>query len=209
MSSDLFLGCHHEEPVVVASDSGQVVVVTRRGPGKKVNQDGAMVLHQNGVLVLAVADGMGGHADGEQASRLALASLSSTVSRTISDGGELHTGVLDGFEAGHDAVESLGTGAGTTLAVVTVDHGTARPIHAGDSVVLLCGQRGKVKAQTVDHSPTGYAVQAGLMDEFEALDHPERHVILSALGHAGLRIDVGAEHNIAARATRWSSPATA
>lgn len=201
MSGGLYLGCHHEDPVVLELGTGQVVVSSRRGPGKKVNQDGALVFERDGVLVLAVADGMGGHADGEQASRLALASLSTSITLALEDGDELRTGVLDGFEAGHDAVESLATGAGTTLAVATIDHGTARPIHAGDSTVLLCGQRGSLKAQTVDHSPTGYAVQAGLMDEREALEHPERHVVLSALGHAGLRIDVGPEQPIAARDT--------
>jgi serine/threonine protein phosphatase PrpC len=200
-AGELFLGAHHEDPVVVDGAVGQVVVVSRRGPGKTVNQDGALVLEHDGVLVLAVADGMGGHADGEQASRLALASLSTAVTQAIAEGDELRTGVLDGFEAAHDAVEALGTGAGTTLAVATIDHGTVRPIHAGDSTVLLCGQRASLKVQTVDHSPTGYALQAGLMDELTALDHPERHVLLSALGHSGLRIDVGPEQEIAARDT--------
>ncbi len=201
MSGNLFLACHHEAPVAVDLPIGQVVVVSRRGPAKKVNQDGALVLQLNGVLVLAVADGMGGHADGEQASRLALASLSSSIAQALEAGDELRTGILDGFEAAHDAVESIGTGAGTTLAVASIDHGTARAIHAGDSSVLLTGQRGSLKFQTVDHSPTGYAVQAGMMEEREALEHAERHVVLSALGHAGLRIDVGSEHDIAARDT--------
>jgi PPM family protein phosphatase len=201
MSGDLFLGCHHEDPISVDLPNGQVVVVSRRGPGKKVNQDGALVFERDGVLVLAVADGMGGHADGEQASRVALASLPTSIALAMESGNELRTGVLDGFESAHDAIESIGTGAGTTLAVATIDRGTARAIHAGDSMVLLSGQRGSLKFQTVDHSPTGYAVQAGMMDEREALEHSERHVVLSALGHAGLRIDVGSEHDIAARDT--------
>ena len=197
----LYLGCHHQTPQTLDTPAGPVVVVSRRRPGKDVNQDGALVFQHGKTLVLAVADGMGGHADGEQASRLALASLSSAVVRALNEGQELRSGVLDGFDAGHDAVENLGNGAGTTLAVATIDHGLMRAIHAGDSAVFLLGQRGSLKERTVDHSPTGFALQAGSMDERQALGHAERHVVLSALGHEGLRIDVGPERPMATRDT--------
>ncbi|NIP97977.1 MAG: serine/threonine protein phosphatase, partial [Akkermansiaceae bacterium] len=60
------------------------------------------------------------------------------------------------------------------------------------SVILVVGQRGKLKLQTVSHSPVGLAVEAGLLDEDEALHHHERHLILNAVGFAEMRIELGA-----------------
>ena len=78
---------------------------------------------------------------------------------------------------------------------------TARPYHVGDSVILVIGQRGKLKLQTVAHSPVGFAVEAGLLDEEEALHHHERHLILNAIGSAEMRIELGAPISLARRDT--------
>jgi serine/threonine protein phosphatase PrpC len=63
------------------------------------------------------------------------------------------------------------------------------------------GQRGRIKFQTIAHSPTGFAVEAGFLDELEAMLHEERHVVSNFLGNNDMRIEVGPPSQLAARDT--------
>ena len=57
-----------------------------------------------------------------------------------------------------------------------LDHGEAKPYHVGDSQILLVGNRGRVKMLTTSHSPVGYAVEAGMLEEHDAIDHDHGQV---------------------------------
>ena len=92
-------------------------------------------------------------------------------------------------------------GAGTTLAVVELDGRTVRPYHVGDSMILVVGGRGKIKLQTVPHSPVGYGVEAGLLDEREAMHHESRHVVSNVIGSSEMHIAVGPPIKLAPRDT--------
>ena len=94
-----------------------------------------------------------------------------------------------------------GWGAGTTLAVAEIQGKWIRTYHVGDSGVVVVGQRGSVRTRTVDHSPTGYALEAGLMDEHEAIHHEERHILSNAVGAKDMRIDVGSSVQMGSRDT--------
>jgi serine/threonine protein phosphatase PrpC len=76
-----------------------------------------------------------------------------------------------------------------------------RSYHVGDSLIMLVGQRGKLKFQSVSHSPVGYAVEAGLMDETEAIHHEERNVVSNIIGTPDMRIDVGPAIKLAPKDT--------
>jgi len=151
--------------------------------------------------VVAVADGFGGQPAGDQASRLALQSLCASIARSAGDGDDLRAGMLNGFEEANAAVMGLGVGAATTLTAVEIADHTARVYHVGDSVALVFGQRGKIKYQTIPHSPVGYAVEAGWLGEEEAMHHDERHVVSNVVGSGEMRIDVGPTLQLAARDT--------
>lgn len=86
----------------------------------------------------------------------------------------------------------LSNGSATTMTVVTIEGQIARSYQIGDSEALVVGQRGRVKLQTTAHSPTGFAVEAGFLDQRDALHHEERHLVSNFLGTADMRIDVGA-----------------
>jgi serine/threonine protein phosphatase PrpC len=77
------------------------------------------------------------------------------------------------------------------LTVVTIEGSVARTYQIGDSEAIIVGQRGKVKAQTLAHSPTGFAVEAGFLDQRAALHHEERHLVSNFLGSSDMRIDMG------------------
>jgi len=141
--------------------------------------------------VLAVADGFGGQPGGDQAAQLALTALDQAVETALVAEAELREGILNGFEQANEAVQGLGVGAATTLAVVEIDNGWVRPYHVGDSQILVVGQRGRLKLQTVAHSPVGYAVEAGWLEPGAALHHQERHLVSNMVGSADMRIEIG------------------
>jgi PPM family protein phosphatase len=187
---------------------GLAAVFTTRSPKKETpNEDVAGLLPVNGLAgVLAVADGLGGHAGGERASRLALETLQQTLQAGVSladeaSGDWLRGAILDGIDAANHRVRELGTGAATTLALVEIQDRIIRPYHVGDSAILLTGQRGKLKLQTISHSPIGYAVEAGLINEEDAIHHEERHVISNVIGSDQMRIEIGAPIEMALRDT--------
>lgn len=193
MSPALFLNEDMIEPAVIPLPKGEVVVFTSRNPGREnPNQDSAAVLpFTASASVLAVADGMGGLRSGHHASEMAIRALE----RRVAHGGEeepaLRSAVLDGIEDACREVMALGVGAGTTIATVEIQNGSVRPYHVGDSMILVTGQRGRIKIQTVAHSPVGFAVEAGVMDEEEAMHHEERHLVFNTVGSPDMRIEVG------------------
>jgi PPM family protein phosphatase len=178
-------------------------IVSQRSPGKTTdNEDAVAVIpwgERSGVLI--IADGMGGGAMGEVASRLTVRNLIEAIEATDREQTQLRTAILNGIEAANREVRELGRGAATTLAVVEVAGTTIRHYHVGDSAILACGQRGKIKVQTVAHSPVGYGVEAGLLDIRDALHHEDRHVVSNVLGMPDMRVEVGSEIRLAPRDT--------
>ncbi len=140
-------------------------------------------------LVLAVADGLGGGPSGAAASALAIQALQMSLSRTEED--SLRVRIIDAFEEANRGIQALGVGAGTTMVVGHIEENVLRTYHVGDSAGIVVGQRGKVKLQTISHSPVGYGVAAGLIDPDEALQHDDRHFLSNYLGANDMHIQVG------------------
>lgn len=141
---------------------------------------------------LAIADGMGGQPAGALAASLALQALHDSIRAADSESeAALRDAIINGFEEANRAVSAIGVGAATTLTVVEIQERSIRPYHAGDSLILLLGQRGRVKLRTVSHSPVGYAVEAGLIEAREAMHHEDRHLVLNMVGSPEMRIDIG------------------
>jgi serine/threonine protein phosphatase PrpC len=186
-----------------AVGGGVAAIFSARCPGKEgANEDAAALIPLGSAgCVLVVADGMGGTRSGDRAAALAVRSLRRTLAVAEREGTSPRTAILDGIERANREVRELGVGAGTTLAAVEVREGTVRPYHVGDSTILLVGQRGKRKLQNVAHSPVGFAVEAGLLDESEAMHHEDRHIVSNMLGAADMRIEVGSSRRLALRDT--------
>jgi len=191
--SVLYLATDMETSVPYRLASGEVRVWTTRCPGKeKANEDAVALLPIGEArYVLAVADGFGGQPMGDQAARLALDALKEAVNHSTTAQFDVRHGILNGFDEANARVLELGVGAATTLAAVEIDGDRIRPYHVGDSEVLVVGQRGKVKLQTISHSPVGYAVESGLLEHDEAMHHEERHIVSNMIGLPEMRIDVG------------------
>jgi serine/threonine protein phosphatase PrpC len=199
----LFVGQDMDKCALFDAGPGVAAVYSSRSPGKVSPNEDAAAFFPFGEsdCVLAVADGLGGARAGHQASRLAMEAMRAALTRGIENGSEPREAVLNGFEDANGAVLELGIGAATTLAVVEVQGNIVRPYHVGDSLILVVGQRGKVKLQSVPHSPVGYGVESGLLDEKEAMYHEERHIVSNVIGSPDMRIEMGSTLELAARDT--------
>lgn len=199
--ADLYLKQDLEAPRAFPFCGGEVVLYTRKSPTREgPSQDGAWLLEMDGAQgVLAVADGAGGHEGGERAAEAALRALRGEL--VAEDGRSFRERALSGFEAADRAVHELRIGAATTLAAVTIGPEGVRSYHAGDSGVLIFGQRGKRKHESIPHSPVGYAVQAGVIQEDEALHHEDRHLVSNLLGSGTAHISMSAALPLAQRDT--------
>jgi serine/threonine protein phosphatase PrpC len=137
--------------------------------------------------VFAVADGMGGHAAGEVASKLAVQAMAE-----LSETGPLDVDALArAIRAGNEAILRTGAqqpenfGLGTTLAgaaVVSVagaDHWAV--FNVGDSRVYRFGE-GQLAQLSVDHSAVQELMDAGVLDDAGARNHPQRNVVTRSLG---------------------------
>jgi len=198
----LFVGDADSEQEAWTTHLGEVAVVTVADHEKpRPNEDSAAIISVNNrYLVLIVADGVGGMAGARRASNLTVETIRQHIA-SIDETNEprLRTAILDGIEAANQAVLGLGTGSASTLALAELGPGYVRSYHVGDSILLLCGQRGALKLLTTPHSPVGFALEAGLLDESEALQHADLNMIFNVIGSADMRIEIGSEIPIAAR----------
>lgn len=183
--------------------TGEAVVYSNRSPDKPTpNEDSAGVvdLGPRGA-VLIVADGLGGLPDGEQASRTLVESIAASLLEYADETQPPRVGILDGIEHANEQLLLSGANAATTLAAVSIEGREVRPYHVGDSMILVVGQRGRVKLYTISHSPVGYAVEAGLLNQAEAMHHEDRHVVSNVVGSQEMRIEIGSRVTLAPRDT--------
>jgi serine/threonine protein phosphatase PrpC len=191
MQAQLFHSTDMQEPLTMALADGVACVFTERRRDRDTpNEDAAALIPGDaGSAVVAVADGLGGLPSGNVASGLALQQLATNVSGRSGDA--QREAVLTGIEAANAEVMANGQGGATTIAVVSISADTMRAYHAGDSMILVCGQRGKLKYQSVPHSPVGYAEASGMLDEDSAMFHEERHIVSNMVGTSDMRLEIG------------------
>jgi PPM family protein phosphatase len=134
--------------------------------------------------LFVVADGMGGHAAGEVASRLAVETLlerwnAGAFGNAAKD---LRNAVRDANLAVIDAAAAPGRrGMGTTLTALTLSARTAGVAHVGDSRAYIV-RRGSCTQVTTDHSRVAEMVRMRLITAEQASAHPARSQLTRSLG---------------------------
>ena len=163
-----------------AAASRSAVGLVRTG-----NEDSALIDSR----VIAVADGMGGHAGGEVASSTAINSLATIIpvissAEIDSDSAEdlflnsLHT-VDEQIKVVADEDPAL-SGMGTTLTALFIQGESAALLHVGDSRAYRL--RGSDLEQlSADHTVLQELISKGAISVAEAADHPQRSMLTQAL----------------------------
>ena len=181
--------------------AGSAALFSTPSPDKStVNEDAAAVIpFGDDSMILAVADGAGGHAKGDAAARIAIEALVDELQQNPD--AVLRVAILNAFETAQAEINARCPGSATTLVVGEITNGTARCYHVGDSGICIVGGRGKLKFQSVFHSPTGYGVEAGLLSETQAMQHASRHVVSNILGMSPMSVEIGVPLELAQRDT--------
>ena len=190
-----------EEPVQAEAASAaepekpglSVHALTDVGKVRAANQD-ALVADE-GLMLFGVADGMGGHNGGETASAGArdglIAALQGKEASLDALRGAVEQVNADLFrqQAGDESL----SGMGTTLSVIWMSGHFVYLGHVGDSRIYRF-REGKLEQMTDDHSLVGELVRAGYLTPEQAENHPNKNVILRAVGtEEGIDVDLAVE----------------
>lgn len=195
----------------MTSDATQVRLAydSQVGPVRDHNEDDLrwfdpsedpVVLRQKGRLYV-VADGMGGHAAGEEASRIAVETI---VARYASDSdAEVAASLKRAITAANAEIyrQAQGgerAGMGTTVVCAVIRGDELHVAHVGDSRIYLLRQ-GVLRQLTADHSFVAEQVRRGLIKEEEAEQSPQRHILSRALGKKPeVEADLSGPHDLKA-----------
>jgi serine/threonine protein phosphatase PrpC len=182
--------------------TGLAMVYSAPAPGKEsANEDAAaLVSVEPDSTVLIVADGVGGQQAGDEAAQIAIDSIIGAI-RENQENQSLRDSILDGIERANRRILAMGKGSATTVVVAEIQRRQLRTYYVGDSLILVTGQRGRLKFQNTSHSPVGYALESGFIDEEEAIHHEERNLVSNVIGTAEMSIEIGPVMTISPRDT--------
>jgi serine/threonine protein phosphatase PrpC len=192
-----------EESCDLELPTAEVSVRTVRSPDKETaNEDAAAIIPiGDGGVVMAVADGVGGSPMGSEASEIAVGMLRDALTADGLEQDRLRSTIMDTVEHANLRLLEMGRRSSTTIVIAEIRDHQLRCYHVGDSELIAAGQRGQVRARIIPHSPTGFAVEAGLLDEDEAVQHEQRHVLFNVIGSPDMRVDVATPIRLADRDT--------
>ena len=174
----------------------QIIGLSDKGVVRPANQDSYFVDDEKKRFCI-VADGMGGHAGGEEASRIATKTICTHLQENW------HNSALDSEMLLKGAVNKANQDIlkdqqqhpergdmGTTVVVLIFREGQQWCAHVGDSR-LYRFRGGNLEQITDDHTWVGMALKKGEIDAEQAKFHPWRHVLSQCLGREDLqRIDI-------------------
>lgn len=175
----------------------EVAAGTDKGLERDVNQDAVYVWASSIDLtppraLLLVADGMGGHREGEVASKLVIDKFKESLLPGL-EKGEVAAKSLEEQMVKALRIANLGVrnyaldngfspqDIGTTLDCVGIIGMQAYVAHVGDSRVYLLGKKG-LRQITADDTAVAEMVEAGLLAPEDIYTHPQRNILTRGLG---------------------------
>jgi PPM family protein phosphatase len=133
-------------------------------------------------LLGVVADGMGGMAQGDEASKIAVeVLLGSPVPKDFKTVEQRNGWLLELFQQANRSISETIRNGGTTLSAVLAIDSELMLAHVGDSRIYLL-RNGQIQQISEDHSLVAMKVANGEITEEESLTDPERNVLLKSLG---------------------------
>jgi PPM family protein phosphatase len=146
-----------------------------------------------------IADGMGGHEGGQEASSLAVETVREVYDQRFQE--DPQSALVESLAVAHERILDFAErnpafqGMGTTCTAIVVRGRQLYFAHVGDSRLYLV-RDAHLSRLTRDHSYVGRLVESGLVSAADAEHHPQRHILTSALG-AGRDVAIdGAESGV-------------
>src|SRR3954470_8209995 len=155
---------------------------------RETNEDRVGYSYSRDVLLLVIADGMGGHAQGEVAAEIAVAEITRRFQQEARN--KLKSPfdfLVSAIQSAHRAIVSHAVERNllecprTTCVACIVQNGRAFWAHAGDSRLYVL-RHGELLAATHDHSKVQQLIDSGAITPEAASRHPDRNKIFSCLG---------------------------
>jgi protein phosphatase len=195
------------ETVAITAPHFEVGAATSAGPVRRLNEDSFLSLQWNscnrdqpgGVAILAVADGMGGHAAGDLASGLVVRTLATSLGglllrlgmpdsgQPIPTPAEVAVTLGEAIQSANRMTHQKGLaeagcqGMGAALAAVVAWQNQAVVAHVGDCRVYHF-RAGNLVQLTRDHTVVARMVELGKLSPAEAQRHPARNELTQAMG---------------------------
>lgn len=156
--------------------------------GRANNEDACLAKRMEGGYLFVVADGLGGHEDGETASVLAVNSvkdyLADNPGEAISKAIQYANGMILEMQRKKSSKMK------TTIALAYVDDSKTIIAHVGDSRIYAFKDK-KIVHQSIDHSASQMAVTMGEITPAQIRSHEDRNMLLRALGaEEDVKVDV-------------------
>ncbi len=162
--------------------------------GRRNNQDRMGYSFTRDALLLLLADGMGGHIQGEMAATIALQTVGTLFQQSANPYIKKPEKFLEeSFFAAHReihryrAINNLPETPRTTIVACLIQHNSAFWAHCGDSRLYWMRQ-GQILARTRDHSRIETLIAQGKVDPSERDTHPERNKLFNCLGAPSMPI---------------------
>ncbi len=164
--------------------------LTDPGKVRERNEDSVVIVENaSGEVLMCVADGMGGHKNGEVASSIAITHISKRF-KSISSVGNKEDAInwiqstvseanIEIFK--YVSVHPESTGMGTTMVLAILTPTFLLFGNVGDSSGYVIKNK-KLHKVTIDHTLVNLLVKSGELTEDEAKDHPRKNVLMKALG---------------------------
>ena len=177
------------------ANSRKIGMITDIGKVRKIDEDSILAAdlsfginsESEKFLLLAVADGMGGAAKGEEASKIALNALTKTIIPELFGALSFTELLENGIKNANQEILDYTTknpessGMGTTTVCAVVKGNNIHLANVGDSRAYVISND-EIRRVTKDHSYVQALIDEGQITEEEAREHPQKNVITKAVG---------------------------
>lgn len=156
------------------------------------NEDVLFIANVGPRILMGVADGAGGHPKGKEAAYIVGENMVKAI--TEGDGSELN--MISLIESINQKILALKAGAKTTLSVSLIDGEELYNYSVGDSEIVIWNRQGTEIYSNIPHSDIGYQIEAGVIDQKESLDNPDRYTVNNLLGDDIIRIEATSKMDV-------------
>tara|TARA_R110000868_G_scaffold72133_1_gene210375 strand:- start:2954 stop:3736 length:783 start_codon:yes stop_codon:yes gene_type:complete len=180
IQSDQFFNTRHEQVQHIELGKNRLAYFTT--PYGEMNQDSIGYFHDpdNQTIIMLLADGMGGHSEGEKASKAVIQGIINEL-KSAKETGPIAS-IIEAIDAVHKKIQRNWNDAGTTLSVAEINDKTVRFYSIGDSPALLLSSTGEVLYQSNLHSPKDFALKSGLFAEKTIMQKEQDHYVSNVVG---------------------------